>query len=67
MKSCESRSGFTIARRPFGWRLALLCVLTAWSAAHAETVRDNFETRAWGNNDGTVNWTGDWIEVTFTW
>jgi len=50
-------------RRPFGWRLALLCVLTAWSAAHAATVRDNFETRAWDNNDGTVNWSGDWIEV----
>lgn len=63
MKSCESQSGITSARRPFGWRLAVLCVLTAWSAAHAETVRDNFETRAWNNNDGTVNWSGDWIEV----
>ncbi len=43
---------------------ALLCVVAAWSStASAETVRDNFEIRDWDNNDGTVNWSGDWIEV----
>ena len=39
-------------------------VLAIWaSAATAATVRDDFSTRAWDNNDGTVNWSGDWIEV----
>ncbi len=63
MKSCESRSHSIIVRRPFGRCVALLCVLFAWSSASAETVRDNFEDREWDNNDGTVNWSGDWIEV----
>ncbi|MBT8066755.1 MAG: DUF11 domain-containing protein [Gammaproteobacteria bacterium] len=37
-------------------------MLAAGSSANAETVRDNFESRSWGNNDGTVTWSGDWIE-----
>ncbi len=42
----------------------LLCALVAWlPLAEAATVRDNFETRRWDNNDGTANWVGDWIEV----
>ena len=52
-----------IVRRPFGRCVTLLCVLAAWSSASAETVRDNFEVRQWNNNDGTVNWSGNWIEV----
>ena len=52
-----------IVRRPFGRCVTLLCVLAAWSSASAETVRDDFEDREWNNNDGTVNWSGDWIEV----
>lgn len=63
MKSPEPQSIHTIARRPFGRCVALLCVLTAWHSASAETVRDDFEVREWDNNDGTVNWSGDWIEV----
>lgn len=44
--------------------VVLLCVLVAWpTVADAATVRDNFETRSWGNNDGSDNWVGDWIEV----
>ncbi len=35
-----------------------------WSSAtNAATVRDNFSSQSWSNNDGTVNWSGDWIEV----
>lgn len=44
--------------------VALLCLLISWlSVADAATVRDNFESRAWSNNDGTASWSGDWIEV----
>lgn len=44
---------------------ALLLLVASYSSAVVaqETVRDDFETRAWSNNDGTVNWSGDWIEV----
>ena len=44
---------------------ALLVVVAVFSstAGAQETVRDDFETRAWNNNDGTANWSGDWIEV----
>ncbi|MGI9238980.1 MAG: hypothetical protein ACR2QZ_16390, partial [Woeseiaceae bacterium] len=63
MMSPETRSLRMIARYRFSWWPALLCVLMAWSSADAATVRDNFESRTWGNNDGTVNWSGDWIEV----
>ena len=63
MKSSETRSPVKIARHRSARWLALLCALTAWASANAETVRDNFEIRSWGNNDGTVNWSGDWIEV----
>jgi uncharacterized repeat protein (TIGR01451 family) len=38
-------------------------MISAWSSANAATVRDNFESRTWGNNDGTTNWSGNWIEV----
>lgn len=46
-------------------RAALLLVLafTASVAVGQETVRDDFSSRTYGNNDGTVNWSGDWIEV----
>ena len=27
------------------------------------TVRDEFEVASVSNNDGTVNWSGDWIEI----
>ncbi|MGB5489298.1 MAG: hypothetical protein WBM76_00585 [Woeseiaceae bacterium] len=63
MKSSESQSCSKIVRRPLGRCLALLCVISACSSANAATVRDNFESRTWGNNDGTTNWSGDWIEV----
>ena len=38
-----------------------LLVLSALS--NAATVRDNFDTQSYGNNDGTNNWSGNWIEV----
>ncbi len=28
-----------------------------------ETFRDNFESVSYGNNDGSVNWTANWVEV----
>lgn len=62
MKSCESQSTARFARHPLGRCVVLLCLFAAGSSASAATVRDDFETRAWGNNDGTANWSGDWIE-----
>lgn len=49
-------------------RHAFLCTavlsLLAYSAVgNAATVRDNFVNRLYSNNDGTVNWSGDWVEV----
>ena len=44
-------------------RAALLTLLAVSSVGHAETVRDNFVDRLYSNNDGTVNWSGDWVEV----
>ncbi len=63
MKSLLSLSAFKIASRPVGACFALLCLLAASPSAYAETVRDDFEVEEWNNNDGTVNWSGDWIEV----
>ena len=40
----------------------LLCACSFGHTVQAATVRDNFETRAYNNNDGTDNWSGDWIE-----
>jgi len=52
------------ARRRSTSIVVLLCVLGTWlSVADAATVRDNFETQSWSNNDGSDNWVGDWIEV----
>lgn len=31
--------------------------------AQGATVRDDFATQSFGNNDGTNNWSADWIEV----
>lgn len=39
--------------------LILLCLNTL---VGAQTVRDNFSSRLYSNNDGSVNWSGDWIE-----
>lgn len=62
MKSLKPHSNE--ARRRSTSIVTLLCVLASWlTVAEAATVRDNFETRSWGNNDGTSNWTGDWVEV----
>ena len=32
-------------------------------SSEPETVRDEFNTIAYNNNDGTQNWNGDWIEI----
>ena len=34
--------------------------------AHTNTVRDVFNYAEYGNNDGSVNWIGDWIETNDT-
>ena len=63
MKSFERQFTRTPVRCRICYCVTILCALAAWSSASAETVRDNFESRTWGNNDGTANWSGDWIEV----
>lgn len=63
MKSIERQFVRTTVRRRILHCATILCALVAWSSASAETVRDNFESISWGNNDGTVNWIGDWSEV----
>ena len=50
------------------YRYAFLCTavmsLLAFSGVgNAATVRDNFTNQLYSNNDGTVNWSGDWVEV----
>ena len=37
-------------------------VASLGSAGTTETVRDEFNAVAYNNNDGTLNWAGDWIE-----
>ena len=63
MTSREPQPIRMVVQHSKGCCALLLCLLAAWSSANAATVRDNFETRGWDNNDGTVNWSGDWIEV----
>jgi len=41
----------------------MLCLLAFAGASNAETVRDDFTNQLYSNNDGTVNWSGDWVEV----
>lgn len=48
----------------FSTSVALCCALFLLPAfALAQTVRDDFSSRTWSNNDGSANWSGDWIEV----
>ena len=72
MISCTPRAtGRRVRPTPLtkscSYRPRWLIVLTAFVAlganAQTQTVRDDFSTRAWNNNDGSVNWVGDWIEV----
>ena len=32
-------------------------------SSHVASVADRFDTSSFGNNDGNMNWSGDWIEV----
>ncbi|MFP3870949.1 MAG: hypothetical protein ACLFVT_08755, partial [Syntrophobacteria bacterium] len=41
----------------------LWVVLLLPGLSRAETVRDEFNSTAYNNNDGTNNWAGDWVEV----
>ncbi len=41
----------------------MLCLLAFAGASNAETVRDDFTNQLYSNNDGTVNWSGDWVEI----
>ena len=41
----------------------LLISLFSTHSASAETVRDEFSTVSYSNNDGTQNWAADWVEV----
>ncbi len=52
--------------RALSWSLALLvcviCSLSIASTAEGATVRDDFDAISYSGNNGTVNWTGNWIE-----
>jgi len=37
--------------------------VTGYTGGAAETVRDEFGTQAWDNNDGSANWAGAWVEI----
>lgn len=64
MMSFKRQTYRVAVRRPVGLCIVMLCVFSAWSqASDATTVRDNFSAQTWGNNNGTVNWSGNWIEV----
>ena len=41
----------------------MLPLLTISAIGNAATVRDDFVNRVYSNNDGTVNWNGDSVEV----
>lgn len=43
--------------------LVLLLASLSSTAFAQQTVRDNFSNQVWNNNDGTANWSADWIEV----
>lgn len=38
-------------------------VATGWTNVPAGNFRDDFSTRWYGRNDGSLNWTGNWIET----
>lgn len=59
MISNESQD--TSSRRVLPVVLFIAALLVS-SFASAETVRDNFSSRVYSNNDGTANWSGDWLE-----
>jgi len=64
MKSSERQAGHVTARRRITRCAAILCALATFSsAADAATVRDNFSSQSWSNDDGSTTWSGDWIEV----
>ncbi|MDH3748273.1 MAG: DUF11 domain-containing protein [Gammaproteobacteria bacterium] len=48
--------------RVFATVVLVLASLTSTAFAQ-QAVRDDFSTVAWNNQDGTVTWTGDWLEV----
>ena len=43
----------------------MLFLLALAVAGNTATVRDSFVNRVYNNNDSTVNWSGDWVEVYF--
>ena len=53
------------AKLPFAWccPLLLAAALVPPASGQTLTVRDDFSTRVWNNNDGSTNWVGNWIEV----
>ncbi|MCH6566446.1 MAG: hypothetical protein IH811_11325, partial [Proteobacteria bacterium] len=36
---------------------------SAWAVTVCETYRDNFSAVSYSNQDGSMNWSGDWVEV----
>jgi uncharacterized repeat protein (TIGR01451 family) len=58
----QSGNGENTLWRRASTTLFVLAVLTSASFASAQTVRDDFSVAAYDNNDGTANWSADWIE-----
>jgi len=54
-------------RRANAWALIMLfcvtCCLAIDSTAQGATVRDEFDAISYSGNNGTANWTGNWIEA----
>ncbi len=42
--------------------LCVICCLAVNSTAEGATVRDEFDAIAYGGNNGTATWVGDWVE-----
>lgn len=63
MMSAEKRTTGLRASRRIASAALLVCACILSATANAVTVRDDFSSRSWDNNDGTANWSGDWIEV----
>ena len=64
-----SDANLTKAARRVGHRwfgrvqlLTVFIIVTLSVDVSAQTVRDDFSVSSFGNNDGTANWSGDWIE-----
>ncbi len=64
MKPIIQLKRFRILERPTYrlWILSIGFLMTFFSSLAQETFIDNFNVTSYANNNGTLNWSGDWIE-----